>query len=379
MFSIYITRLKILLKQKSNLFWVLFFPIILSCFFYVALRSAYSEDLNTMPVAIVDETNNSTEFSYFKNMMEEINLSDNKNMFDITYTDADEAKDLLDKSEVVSYIVFDGDLQMYVNNSDVEQSIIKSVLESFKKVSNSIVNLAVLNGGNISDINIEKLYQNDDYIFESSIMEAKPSVVLNHFYSLIAMACLFSSMYGLREITDIQANLSSKGMRLNITPTHKYKLILSSIFAAFTIQIVSNIILILFLAKVLNIDFGERTLLVMLTCIVSSLTALFFGTAVGAMSKKSLDFKSGILNGITMFGCFLSGLMVVNLKFYIAKFIPFMQYINPANLITDALYSLYYYASLNRYLLNISLLMVFAVIFAIITYFMARRSQYASL
>ena len=80
-----------------------------------------------------------------------------------------------------------------------------------------------------------------------------------------------------------------------------------------------------------------------------------------------------------MIGSFLSGMMGVTLKYIIDKNIPIINKINPVNMITDGFYSLYYYNTLNRYYFNLVSLLIFAIIFIIISIFNLRRKQYDSI
>lgn len=381
MFQLYTTRIKILMREKSSLFWTLFFPIILSIFFFVVLNNAYSSHaIDTINIAIVSQVEEEgTGYTQFTEMMKQVSISENKKMFNITFTNSKNAKDLLDKNKITGYVLYDNGLNLVVKESGLYESITKSVLETYSKVTNTINNIYVLNGELISNAEIETLYQGGDYIINSNAINNPPDLVLNHYYSLIAMACLFGAMYGLKEVCDIQANLSAKGARLNASPVNKVKLALSSIMAAFTIQLTSILLLIAFLAFVLHVDFGDRILLIIITSIIGSLTGVLIGTSIGSISKKSEDFKSSLISSVSMLCCFLAGLMVVNMKYIIASKVPFLQYINPANLITDAFYSLYFYSSLNRFYVNISILCIINVILMIITFNSTRRTEYASI
>ena len=57
-----------------------------------------------------------------------------------------------------------------------------------------------------------------------------------------------------------------------------------------------------------------------------------------------------------MFGCFLAGMMGVTMKYVIDKNVPIINKLNPANMITDGFYSLYYYDTLDRYIFDLKLL-----------------------
>lgn len=374
MITIYKTRLKILFKNKMMTFWTLFFPIALSIFFYAALKDVYKANpLDTIPVAIVSSSESFSHYETFKNAIESAEISENKKLFSVFYSSEENAVKKLNEGSISSYILWDGELKMIVRDSGINQSVTKLFLEGF--IQKQYVQSQI----QPSEINLPIETINSSFINYSKEMKTQPDMVLNYFYALIAMSCLFASSYGLREITDTQANLSSTAARINVTGKPKYKFIISSLLAAFTIQVLLCVLLLAFLMFVLKIDFGNRILLVLFTTILSCLFGLFFGAFVGASSSKSEDLKSSIIIAFSLGGCFLSGLMIPPIKFLIEHYAPFLRYINPANLITDALYSLYYYENLNRFYVNISILSVFIIILAFLTYIFTRRCRYASL
>ena len=79
---------------------------------------------------------------------------------------------------------------------------------------------------------------------------------------------------------------------------------------------------------------------------------------------------------MTMAGCFLSGMMGITMKYVVDKNIPLLNRINPANLITDGLYALYYYDTLDRYLRNLASLLVFSVVMILLAISGLRRQKY---
>ena len=193
------------------------------------------------------------------------------------------------------------------------------------------------------------------------------------------MACLYGSFLGVKEINVIQGNQSAQGARLCISPTHKLKLFSSSMMAVTTIEIFNIGILILFMNFVLKVDFSSNLPYVLLTCLMGIITGVTMGTCVGIIIKKKEGLKIGILISITMVMSFLSGMMYDKMKLIIATKIPFLSYINPVNLIADSFYSLYFYDTLTKYFVNISILCIFSVIFSVITCLVLRGQKYASL
>lgn len=67
------------------------------------------------------------------------------------------------------------------------------------------------------------------------------------------------------------------------------------------------------------------------------------------------------------------------MKYIIDKNIPIINKINPASMITDGFYSLYYYDTLDRYFFNIVSLLIFASIAIVISYISLRRQKYDSI
>ena len=104
-----------------------------------------------------------------------------------------------------------------------------------------------------------------------------------------------------------------------------------------------------------------------------------FGILVGVSIVKKLEFKTGVITSISLFLCMLSGMMFVHMKYYVDTYAPLLGKINPANMITDALYSLYYYGPTERYYFSLLSLLVFAGICYVIAFNVIRRKRYASL
>ena len=80
-----------------------------------------------------------------------------------------------------------------------------------------------------------------------------------------------------------------------------------------------------------------------------------------------------------MFFSFLAGMMGITMKYTVDKNIPILNKLNPVNMITDGLYSLYYYSTNNRYFFNILSLVIFSVIFTLFSYILLRRQRYVSI
>ena len=80
-----------------------------------------------------------------------------------------------------------------------------------------------------------------------------------------------------------------------------------------------------------------------------------------------------------MFFSFLSGMMGITMKYVIDKNIPIINKINPAAMITDGFYSLYYYDTLNRYFRDVCFLLIFVLIAFVVSFASLRRERYDSI
>ena len=80
-----------------------------------------------------------------------------------------------------------------------------------------------------------------------------------------------------------------------------------------------------------------------------------------------------------MLGCFLSGMMGITMKYIVDKNVPIVNRLNPANMITDGFYALYYYEKMDRFYFDLVSLFVFSAILILISVMALRRQKYDSI
>jgi ABC-2 type transport system permease protein len=153
----------------------------------------------------------------------------------------------------------------------------------------------------------------------------------------------------------------------------------SSLLAATTVQLSIIGVLLMYLMFVLKISFGGRLGYIALICVIATTTGVTLGTFISSVVKGSEGIKIGILIGAINILSFLSGMMYDKMKYIVNTKLPVAGYLNPANLIADSFFSLYYYDSYAKFYTNILLLCGFIIIFSFSTYLVLRRQKYASL
>lgn len=365
--------LKILLKNKGLVFWTFVFPIILGIFFNMAFSDIdKKEKFNSIDIAVVSskDFNNNVIFKQSIEFLSD-EKSDNK-MFNTVYTSKKKATYLLENNKIDGYLTFFGDnVNITIKKNGVNQTILKYIIEdinSNKKIlaeaSNIPETLSLIKNNSVKLNNIT----NKNLGF--SMIE---------YYTLIAMACLYGSMLSMYVLNYSQANISSVGKRVSISSSKKTSLLLSGFFASYVVQLIGIFLLLFVTLFLFKVDYGNNLIYVFILSLFGSLAGLALGIAISSINNISEVTKNGILISIIMFCCFLSGMMGVSMKYIIDKNIPFLNKINPANMITDGFYSLYYYDNLNRFYFNLLSLFIFSIIMILISLRNLRRQEYDSI
>ena len=205
------------------------------------------------------------------------------------------------------------------------------------------------------------------------------SYTMIEFYTLIAMTCLYGGILGMVAINQNLANMSHNGKRVSVAPTTKGKVVLSSILASYVVQLIGLTLLFLYTVFVLKVDYGTNFPFIILLGVVGSLAGLSMGLAIGTLLKTKENVKTGIVISVTMLGCFLSGMMGITMKYIVDTNLPIVNKINPASMITDGFYSLYYYDTWDRFFFNIASLLTFAIIMIALSYTSLRKQKYERL
>ena len=72
-------------------------------------------------------------------------------------------------------------------------------------------------------------------------------------------------------------------------------------------------------------------------------------------------------------------MMGITMKYIIDKNVPIVNKLNPASMITDGFYSLYYYDTQNRYWFDIISLLIFSAVMIFLSLISLRRQKYDSI
>ncbi|MEG0592822.1 MAG: ABC transporter permease, partial [Coprobacillus sp.] len=370
----FIHQFKVLTRDRITLFWTIIFPLILATFFNMAFSKLNSsEGFDPAKVAVIIEKENKE----LKSLLDELSKEGDDQLLDITYTSSSNAQKLLENEEVSAYLTINDELKLTIQENGISQTIIQSVVDTYQQLTHSLNSIAKLDPSSFMKMVQEKIDTNQNY-FESENVSSLDATVV-YFYTLIGMTCMYAGFGGLTVSTNIEANLSKKGARVNVAPVSKIKMILTGNLAAFIMQYLSLVILLIYLTFGLGIDFGHQTGYILLLMAIGCYVGVTLGNLIGTLLNCKENTKVSILSSTSLFLSFLSGMMVVDMKYWVQEYIPILAKINPVSLITDALYALYYYPTYERFFSNLAILGGMGVILTIVSIMVSRRKKYASI
>lgn len=371
---IFLYRIKSLLRQKSLVFWTMIFPIALATFFNISLGNVKSmNDFAPIPVALV----NDTAYPELAETMKGLSEGDGR-LFDLTIADEQLALNLLKNNEISGYIIPGDTPTLVLTKTGLNQSILKNFIDQYTVNALAMKDIAVQHPESIPDLLIA-LGASQDYVKEVSVTEKSTDPTLIYFYALIAMSCLYGSMYGVEEVNRVQANLSKHAARLNVAPVHKLKVFSAGMLAALVIHYTGLLLLLGYMQFILGVNFGDQVYYVALILFIGSILGISMGSVISAVVKKGEGIKIAVVLLVSMVGSFLAGMMIAEVKYYVAQKLPILGYLNPANLLSDALYALYYYDTHTRLFINLAGMSIYALVFCGVTYLLVRGRKYASL
>lgn len=367
---------KSLMRTKEVVFWTWVFPFALCTFMYMAFSNLFetTEQFHAIPVAVVQEK----EDEVIDRMFEAVSKEGEGQLLRVNKTSEEEAEQMLEDEEVQGIIFVQDELSLKVSENGMEQTLLKMVLDQFAQYKKTITDVAQIHPEQVMQTVME-LSSQKEYYEETNSSGGNQDNVINFFYAIFAMTCLFASYAGCDKAEKIQANVSVLGQRRNIVPVHKMKNILVDFLACELMQYSIVCLLLLYMKFVLRLELGDKLPAIFLLLFVGTSYGIMFGIFVGSLPRIGEGMKIGLLTGINLLFCAMSDLMATGVKDLIEHSVPFVNDINPAALISDSFYALNIYDTYGRFAQNMLLLGIGAVVLAVVSYLMVRRSRYASL
>ena len=321
---------KKLFRDKVNTFWILCFPIVLGTLFNLAFSNlATDEKMSPIPVAVILEDDEYADA--LETTIDEITDSDDP-MLDPTYCTRDEAMELLEAKEITGILQSGEQVSLTISsnmtNDTLNQSILQAFTNEYNMQQDAIINILTTHPEKIADV-LDNFETGTDYNKTVSLSrDDGASPFTQYFFNLLAMTSLFTAVGGIKIATENQANLTPLGARKCVSPTHKLVTLVSELIATTTYEFLLNIIGFCYLAYVLKVDILSRFPLSIFSLFISCLTGVSLGLFIGSLGHKQAEFKQGMVFAVTMPMCFLSGLMIGNMRIVIEEHCPIVNKLN---------------------------------------------------
>ena len=375
--------LKTLFRKKSLIFWTFAFPLLMATFFNMAFANIIEDDqLKIIDIAIIDNNEFNNNMLY-KEIFKTLSDKNNKDrLFNIKYITKEKADKLLEKGKIEGYLELNNnEPKLTFKSNGINQTIFKYVVDEIHDTENMIATMVTSNlnmeVNNISNKISE--YLNTNEIKLENKASSNLDYMMIEYYTLIAMTCLYAGSIGMIAIGETLPYLKGNGKRISVSASKKSSIIFSSLVASFIVQLMTLGLLFFYTICILKIDYGSNIPYIILLSLVGSIAGISLGVLLGTHLKSSESSKTGILIAIVMTGCFLAGMMGVGMKYVIDKNMPILNMINPANMITDGFYALYYYTSFNRYWFNVMSLLIFSGVAIALSCRKLGRARYDSI
>lgn len=373
--------LKSLIKNKGLLFWTFLFPLLMATLFNMAFGNwVESEKFESIDIAIIKN-------SYYednevaKRVFESISSGEDR-VFNITYVSDDVALKLLNDDKITGYIkYYDGGSDITVKSNGVSATIIKSVvdeIDTYNVMFNDLVEKELTSSFDIDKAVTEAINRIENIQVKTKDVSVKKlDIAVIEYYSLLSMTCLYGGFIALTCISNSLASISSRGKRVEVAPTKKSVIILSSLLSSFIVQMIGVLLLLAYL-KLIGVNLYANVLGLMVVTVLGVLAGIALGLLISVVNNKNEGVKFGIVIAVSMACSVLAGLTGVSLKYVVDSNFPIINKINPAAMITDGLYALYY-EDISRFNYNMISLIIFIVVLVFISVVSLRRKKYDSI
>lgn len=371
---LFIYRLRVLLRNRSLLFWTFAFPVVLGLLFNLAFGNLDEiTALETSNVGIVSTDQDKSK--QFEAVLKEIK-NDDEVIFKSKELTKKEAQKQLSDDKISGYFEIDAkNIELFVSKSGTQQTVLKELLNQYLQNTDKVETLMA--SGAVQPQAISQALVQKNYVKDGN-GTGNFNLKSFYFFTLVGMTVMYGFMWGLRNANDQQANQSPEGMRLCLIPRNKLLVSFANMLASLVLFFVQVTFILMFYRFIYQVEFGDHWNYILLVCALGAFTTISFGTLIGnALSKVDFQQKISIGISISMIMSFLAGMMgSQSIKYWIDVHVPLLGRINIVNLISESLYQLFYYQSLKTFYLNLLWLAGFGVLFILLNYSFERKVQY---
>ena len=434
--ALFCHTVRMLVRQRDILIWVVAFPLILATLFHV-MFSHFDEYYRADPVdcvVVADDNYTSERAVFFREMIGELSKpGSDEQLLNVTEVEsADEAQQAVLSGAAAASMSLDDEalpsLQVSpLATSTLDQTVVRTVCDRYRQIygemkqsflnqasggtDNAGAEGALREGGSGSGLpdgvspdgsgfassgdDISAFAQSPEaaqaakaFVSDAvktqqvSVLRTGSSGTVRYYYALLGFAAVMSITTAIAAVSAARANTAAVGARRQVSAMSPARQLFVCVAASFTVSFAALFLAFLFMRWVLGVDFGGREGLAVAALAVCALMATGLGAVIGAVPKIALPGKMGIATGLTCFCSLFAGLYgepAMQLADHVAQNAPWASLVNPAVQAANAFYDLTYYDSLEPFCSTLAVLAVMAVVFFAAAAVLMRRQNYERL
>lgn len=343
-------EVKYVCRMRGLLFWSLLLPVLLSTLFSLTLQAVYERtESDKIKAGIVYQKGyeNRSDFSVGSDAVETDILG------------AQQAEEYLRNGTIDGYFIIGAECRLVVLNNGYEQMLLKSCLDEYVRLQKTDAALGsryLYLGRSAVGTRIEE--KNDAEIYSA----------VSHYDAILATACICAVFSGLLITADVRHPAQSAvALRYLTAPVRPFLPLVWHFLTAWVLQSLLVTVSYFYMLLLLGIPFQMKPGYVLLIHLTGVLVSMLFGVFAGLGSRLHLSAKLGLTTAVIIVFAYFSGMMDIHVRASVQENIPFLHYINPCTLLTDAYYAVYQWdaAALARSLLallSIGLLCVLLIV-----------------
>ena len=274
---LFIYRLKVLLRNRSLLFWTFAFPIVLGLLFNLAfgnLDDILALETSTVGIVATDQS----KADQFETVLKQVKNEDEV-VFKGKELSKKEAKAQLSDDKISGYFEIDAQkIELFVSKSGTQQTVLKELLNQYLQNTDKVENLMA--SGAVQPQAIEQALEQKNFVQDGN-GTGNFNLKSFYFFTLVGMTVMYGFMWGLRNANDQQANQSPEGMRLCLIPRNKLLVSFTNMLASFFLFVAQVILILMFYRFVYQVEFGDHWNYILLVCGLGAFTAISFVKLIG--------------------------------------------------------------------------------------------------
>ena len=411
--ALFVHTVRMLLRRRDVLIWVVLFPLALATLFQI-MFSNFDEYYRVEPASCVvvdDENYRSPQAMFFREMLNAVSEHGDDQVLSVSMVATpDEGRAAVLAGDAAACITVDSEglpsmqvspLSVSSTTGSLDQSIVRAVLDQYRQtyaeMKQTFTALPLAQGMQVapSQEGFESLaatpgMQEAASAFMSDavktqqvdVLRVESSSTIRYFYALMGFASLMSITVTICAVSATRANTSAVGARRQVAGVSPAKQMAVTMAASFVAVFGCLLLAFAYMRFVLGVEFGGRDGLAVVAIATCALMSTALGAAIGAIPNIPTPGKEGLATGITCLCALFAGLYgepSMQLADQIAQHAPWAALINPAAQAANAFYDLTYYDSLAPFFWTMCVLLVMAAAFFAVAAVLMRRQNYERL